>query len=173
MNAVLRAMEDYNGIAPAHNPPYITGIGYSPGRMPTVPFVALFETAFHQWAPEAANALRGAGRLVSGGSAALGFSWRQPQIHRGTSRAKCFAARTWRSVRGNFMWTAARAAVRQPALRVISCHLGGSSTVTGIFNGVSIGTSMGLSPQSGLPQNNRVGDLDAFAVPFAMRDDWA
>jgi acetate kinase len=49
---------------------------------------------------------------------------------------------------------------------VISCHLGGSSSVTGIRDGVAIGTSMGLSPQSGLPQNNRVGDLDSAAVPF-------
>jgi len=54
-------------------------------------------------------------------------------------------------------------------LRVISCHLGGSSSVTGILNGVSIGTSMGLSPQSGLPQNNRVGDLDSEAVPYAVK----
>jgi len=59
--------------------------------------------------------------------------------------------------------------VDQPDLRVISCHLGGSSSITGILNGVAIGTSMGLSPQSGLPQNNRVGDLDAFALPFVMR----
>src|SRR5204863_7430418 len=58
---------------------------------------------------------------------------------------------------------------RKPDLRVISCHLGGSSSITGILNGVAIGTSMGLSPQSGLPQNNRVGDLDSFALPFMMR----
>jgi len=56
-----------------------------------------------------------------------------------------------------------------PALRVISCHLGGSSSITGILNGVAIGTSMGFSPQSGLPQNNRVGDLDSFVLPFVMR----
>src|SRR5437762_389812 len=59
--------------------------------------------------------------------------------------------------------------VSKPDLRVISCHLGGSSSITGILNGVAIGTSMGLSPQSGLPQNNRVGDLDSFALPFLMR----
>jgi acetate kinase len=45
--------------------------------------------------------------------------------------------------------------------------LGGSSSVTGIRNGVATGTSMGLSPQSGLPQNNRVGDLDSMAIPMA------
>jgi acetate kinase len=59
--------------------------------------------------------------------------------------------------------------VNEPDLRVISCHLGGSSSITGILNGVAIGTSMGLSPQSGLPQNNRVGDLDSLAVPYVMR----
>jgi acetate kinase len=52
---------------------------------------------------------------------------------------------------------------------VVSCHLGGSNSVTGIRNGVAIGTSMGFSPQSGLPQNNRVGDLDSGAIPYAMR----
>jgi acetate kinase len=62
-----------------------------------------------------------------------------------------------------------RSPVRQPALRVVSCHLGGSSSVTGIRNGVAIGNSLGFSPQSGLPHNNRVGDLDAFALPFLMR----
>jgi len=56
-----------------------------------------------------------------------------------------------------------------PNLRVISCHLGGSSSITGILNGAAVGNSMGLSPQSGLPHNNRVGDLDSFAIPFVMR----
>jgi len=53
--------------------------------------------------------------------------------------------------------------------RVISCHLGGSSSITGILNGAAIGSSMGMSPQSGLPQNNRVGDLDAEALPYAVK----
>jgi acetate kinase len=41
--------------------------------------------------------------------------------------------------------------------------------VVGIRNGVAVGSSMGMSPQSGLPQNNRVGDLDAMAIPHVMR----
>ena len=58
-----------------------------------------------------------------------------------------------------------------PLLRVVSCHLGGSSSITGILNGAAIGNSMGLSPQSGLPHNNRVGDLDSMAVLHMMRRD--
>ena len=53
--SVLRAMSEYSGLAPAHNPPYITGMNLFARRMPTVPLIALFETAFHQFAPEAAQ----------------------------------------------------------------------------------------------------------------------
>ena len=49
-----KAMEVCNLIAPAHNPPYITGIRLFAQRMPETPLVGLFETAFYQWAPEAA-----------------------------------------------------------------------------------------------------------------------
>src|ERR1041385_8506713 len=52
---VLKAMEEFNGIAPAHNPPYITGIRLFAERMPNVPLIGLFETAFYQWVPEAAS----------------------------------------------------------------------------------------------------------------------
>src|SRR5690606_15939819 len=54
-------------------------------------------------------------------------------------------------------------------LRVISCHLGGSSSLCAIRNGQSVATSMGMSPQSGLPNNNRVGDFDPFALPALMK----
>jgi acetate kinase len=50
-------------------------------------------------------------------------------------------------------------------LRVISCHLGGSSSLCAIRGRQSVATSMGMSPQSGLPHNNRVGDFDVFALP--------
>src|SRR6202030_486903 len=53
--------------------------------------------------------------------------------------------------------------------RVVSCHLGGSSSLCAIRAGRSVGTSLGMSPQSGLPHNNRVGDFDVFALPPLMR----
>src|SRR5207253_4674363 len=59
--------------------------------------------------------------------------------------------------------------VKGQDLRVISCHLGGSASIAGILNGIAIGNSLGLSPQSGLPHNNRVGDLDSAVVPYVMR----
>ena len=57
----------------------------------------------------------------------------------------------------------------QQDLKVVSCHLGGSSSLAAIDGGVSRAASMGMSPQSGLPHNNRVGDFDPFALPVLMR----
>src|SRR5262249_60875817 len=59
--------------------------------------------------------------------------------------------------------------LREPGARIISCHLGGSSSLCAIRDGKSVANSLGMSPQSGLPHNNRVGDFDPFALPALMR----
>jgi len=165
---VVQAMEAFNSIAPAHNPPYVTGIRLFAQRMPTTPLVGLFETAFYQWAPEA------------GMRYAVPDAWHQLGVRRwgfhGASHK--FIAERSAQVLGrddvarraqNLYLDNGRTPVNPSDLRVISCHLGGSSSITGILNGVAIGNSLGMSPQSGLPHNNRVGDLDAFALPYLMR----
>ena len=165
---VLQAMADYNGLAPAHNPPYITGIKLFAQRVPKVPLIALFETAFHQFAPEASLRY------------AVPESWNQIGIRRfgfhGAShkfiaeRSAELLGRSDVAERARQLYVNGHATkISGAPFRVISCHLGGSSSVTGILNGASIGTSMGMSPQSGLPQNNRVGDLDAEAIPYAVK----
>jgi acetate kinase len=63
----------------------------------------------------------------------------------------------------------ARSRLGRADLRHISCHLGGSSSLAAFRDGVAIDTSFGTSPQSGLPQNNRVGDVDVFAVLHMMK----
>jgi len=167
-DTVLAAMEAYNGLAPAHNPPYITGIKLFARRMPRVPLIGLFETAFYQFAPEAMTRY------------AVPAAWHQAGIRRwgfhGASH-KFVAERSAELLGRNDVAERARrlygrggpAGPAGAPLRVISCHLGGSSSVTGILNGAAIGSSMGMSPQSGLPQNNRVGDLDAEAIPYAVK----
>lgn len=166
--AVVKAMEVCNSMAPAHNPPYITGIRLFAKRMPNTPLVGLFETAFYQWAPEAAMRY------------GVPDSWHQAGVRRwgfhGASH-KFIAERSAELLGREDVAERARklyvdggaSPTSKPDLRVISCHLGGSSSITGICNGVAIGNSMGLSPQSGLPQNNRVGDVDSFAIIFMMR----
>src|SRR5205823_152460 len=61
------------------------------------------------------------------------------------------------------------ALLHDPAARIISCHLGGSSSLCAIRDGRSVANSLGMSPQSGLPHNNRVGDFDPFALPALIR----
>lgn len=162
---VLAALAGLERIAPAHNPAYAEGIRQF-ARLTTAPLVALFETSFYQWMPESACRYAVPESWYAAGIRRYGFH--------GASH-KYIAERS-AELMGN---TAVAERVRQlyisgpgpqPAerLRVVSCHLGGSSSVTGIDSGVAIGGSMGLSPQSGLPQNNRVGDLDAMALPLAM-----
>jgi acetate kinase len=164
VEAALRATAD---LAPAHNPPYAEGLRLFRERHPAVPRVALFETAFYQWVPEHARRY------------AVPETWYQAGIRRygfhGASH-KFVAERSAELLgRADVATVARRLYLDGPRplhaspLRVISCHLGGSSSVTGISDGIAIGTSMGLSPQSGLPQSNRVGDLDSAAIPCAMR----
>ncbi|WPJ95894.1 acetate/propionate family kinase [Coraliomargarita algicola] len=164
---VLEALEGFKEVAPAHNPAYATGIRCFAEKLPTVPRVALFETAFYQWMTPAAY------------NYAIPQAWRDLGIRRygfhGASHK--FVAERSAEMLGNEV-VAER--VRQlyvdgpgeyegAPLRVLSCHLGGSSSVTGIQNGVAIGASMGFSPQGGLPQNNRVGDLDSMAIPYVCK----
>ena len=55
-------------------------------------------------------------------------------------------------------------------LRIISCHLGGSSSIAAVRDGKALNSSWGMTSQSGLPQNNRVGDFDCFALIYLARD---
>jgi acetate kinase len=165
---VLQAMTDYNGLAPAHNPPYITGIKLFAQRMPDVPLIALFETAFHQFAPEASQRYAVPQTWLDIGVRRWGFHGASHKFI--AERSAELLCRPDVAERARQLYVNNGAAkISGAPLRVISCHLGGSSSVTGILNGSSIGTSMGMSPQSGLPQNNRVGDLDAEALPYAVK----
>jgi len=167
-DAVLQAMTDYNGLAPAHNPPYITGIKLFAQRIPKVPLIALFETAFHRFAPEAAQRYAVPEAWLDAGIRRWGFHGASHKFI--AERSAELLCRTDVAERTRQLYVdGGKHPLSGAPLRVISCHLGGSSSVTGILNGVSIGTSMGLSPQSGLPQNNRVGDLDSEAIPYAVK----
>ena len=165
---VLKAMEDYNGLAPAHNPPYITGIRLFAQRMPAVPLVALFETAFYQFAPQAMMRYAVPESWYDIGVRRWGFHGASHKFI--AERSAEMLGRTDVAARAQSLYVeGGKFALNGAPLRVISCHLGGSSSITGIVNGVAIGNSLGMSPQSGLPHNNRVGDLDAEALPYVVK----
>ena len=164
----LQAMADYNGLAPAHNPPYIAGIRQFAARIPNVPLLGLFETAFYQFAPPAMMRYAVPAAWHEAGVRRFGFHGASHKFI--AERSAELLGREDVAERARRLYVdGGKTKISGAPLRVISCHLGGSSSVTGILNGAAIGTSMGMSPQSGLPQNNRVGDLDAEAVPYAVK----
>jgi acetate kinase len=144
---VLKAMEEYADVAPAHNPPYVAAMRLLNRELPQIPLVAAFETGFHQSIPVA-------NRLY-----AVPLEWAQLGVQR------------WGFHGASHRYIAERTAqlLKNPGAKIISCHLGGSSSLCAIAKGSSVATSMGMSPQSGLPQNNRVGDFDPFALPVLLR----
>ncbi|MBL6763780.1 MAG: acetate/propionate family kinase [Verrucomicrobiae bacterium] len=165
---VLEAMEFYSSVAPAHNPPYIAGIRQFREIMPGKPMVALFETAFYQHTSVAAQRYAVPQEWYDLGVRRWGFHGASHKYI--AERSAELLGREDVAERARSLYVnGGRHPVDGPDLRVVSCHMGGSSSITGIRNGVAIGTSMGMSPQSGLPQNNRVGDLDSHALPFIMR----
>ena len=146
-DAVLAAMEEFSFFAPAHNPPYVAAMRSFRRALPDVPLVALFETAFFDRLDEAATTY------------AVPFAWREEL----GVRRYGFHGASHRAASEKALDAVGRRA------RHISCHLGGSSSLAAVRDGVAIDTSFGISPQSGLPQNNRTGDLDVFAALFVMK----
>lgn len=166
---VLAEMEAMNRVAPAHNPPYIAGIRQFARRLPGKPLVGLFEDAFYQWAPEAAMRYAVPANWHAAGVRRRGYHGASHKYIAERSAELLGRPDVARRVRRLYA-DGPETPVETPPLRVISCHLGGSSSIAGMRDGVAVGNSLGLSPQSGLPHNNRVGDLDAMAVPFMLRE---
>jgi acetate kinase len=146
---VLAAMEAFADVAPAHNPPYIKAMRMLGDRFPQLPLIAAFETGFHRTIPEAQQRY------------AIPEQW-----------ATEFGIRRWGFHGASHRYIATRMPelLGRSDIKLISCHLGGSSSLCAIRNGLSVGCSLGMSPQSGLPHNNRVGDLDVFALPAILRE---
>src|SRR5262245_32367735 len=129
---VLSAMEAYADVAPAHNPPYIKAMRLLARELPEIPLVAAFETGFHE-------TIAPAERLY-----AVPLEWAEQH---GIKRHGFHGA--------SHRYIAGRTAqlLQKPEARIISCHLGGSSSLCAIRDGKSVANSLGMSPQSGLPHN--------------------
>ena len=149
-DAVLLAMEEFLPAAPAHNAIYLAAMRAFRESMPGIPLVAAFETEFHTTVPACARLYGVLAEWRAEGVQKYGF---HGASHRYVSE-RC-------------------AALLGRPTRLVSCHLGGSSSMCAIDRGRSIDTTMGFSPQSGLENATRHGDLDAFAVLFMMeRHGW-
>ena len=123
--------------------------GCSATGFPELPLVAAFETGFHRTIPEAHQRY------------AIPDQW-----------ATEFGIRRWGFHGASHRYIAGRMPelLGRSDIKLISCHLGEAHRSRAIKNGQSVACSLGMSPQSGLPHNNRVGDFDVFALPVIMRE---
>lgn len=147
---LLAAMQEFVPVAPIHNPVYIQAMQIFPKVLPGVPMVAVFEPGFHVTIPDHAAVYgipyewtekHGVRRYGFHGSSHRYISERVPQL-------------LGRNAQG---------------LRIVSCHLGGSSSICAIRDGKSVDSSFGFSAQSGMEHAARSGELDAFAVLYLMQ----
>lgn len=147
-NEVLQAMEDYRSLAPVHTDVYIKAITVFQKLLTEIPLIGLFETHFHVNIPEEAYL--------------YGIPYQYYEKH---------GIRKYGFHGASHRYIGMRAKELYNADKVISCHLGGSSSVCAIKDGWSIDTSMGMSPQSGLLNSNRVGDIDSYALLYLMEKE--
>jgi len=148
---VVAALRQFLPAAPAHNAIYLTAIEAFQAALPGVPIVAAFEPEFHRTVPEHARLYGVPSQWRREGVVKYGF---HGASHRYIAeRVAALLGRTG---------------------KLVSCHLGGSSSMCAIVDGRSVDVTMGFSPQSGLENATRHGDLDVFAVLYMMeRHGWS
>lgn len=146
---VLAAMEALYTLFPAHNPPYVNAVRSFQKLYPGIPCIGTFETAFYDRLP------------VENTRFPVPLEWQEKLGIRRTG----FHGASHRYVTQRLAEIKGR-----KDLRIISCHLGGSSSICAVRDGFAVDSSWGMTPQSGLPQSNRVGDFDVFAALYLAKD---
>ncbi len=139
---VLDGMKAYFSVAPAHNGPYLEAISVFKSLLPHATQVGVFETAFHLTIPEE--------RCIF----PIPYEWTEKY---GIRRMGYHGA--------SHGYIAQRL---EQYRRVVSCHLGGSSSLCAILDGKSMDNSFGFSLQMGIPHASRTGDVDIYIVPYLL-----
>jgi acetate kinase len=140
---VVAAISELSAHAPQHNAPALRAIEEAKRALPDVPHVAVFDTAFH----------------ATIGSEAATYALPAPW------RAE------WGIRRYGFHGLAVQSiAERMRAKRLVVCHLGGGCSVTAVFDGRSVDTTMGFSPLEGVPMATRSGSVDPGALLYLLRE---
>lgn len=137
-------------INPLHGPASLKGFNACSQAMPNVPHVGVFDSAFYATMPEASYMY------------AVPYEWYEK-----------YGIRRYGFHGTSHRYVSAEAAklVGKPIeeLKIITCHIGSGSSVTAIKNGVAVDTSMGFTPQDGLPMGTRCGPIDPSIVTFMIR----
>jgi len=145
-DALIQEMERVTPFAPAHNPIYLNAMKTIRSRFPQLTQVARFETSFHGTIPPK--------RYTYG----VPYAWQEE-----------VGIRRYGFHGSSHQYIAGKVKALQPnARRIVSCHLGGSSSICAILDGKSVANTMGATLQTGLFNNNRVGDFEVFCLKPIM-----
>lgn len=140
-NDVVEAINSCAGLAPLHNPVNLAGIEATRELFPDTPQISVFDTAYHQTLTPRA------------------YLYALPQAY-----YRDWAVRRYgfHGISHFFMANeAARLLGKTPeTTSIISAHLGNGCSITAIKDGLSVDTSMGLTPLEGLVMGTRSGDID-------------
>jgi len=152
-DAVLDAIKEVQHLAPLHNPPNIAGIEAAQANLPDVPHIAIFDTAFHQTMPEHAYMYP------------LPYDWYEK-----------YGVRRYGFHGTSHLYVSKRASVllgKAPKdCNIITMHIGNGVSHSAIKGGISVDTSMGLTPLEGAVMGTRCGDIDPAIPGFIMeRED--
>ena len=146
-NEVIAALKECIDLAPLHNPPNLEGIYAITKLLPEVPQVGVFDTAYHQTMSEQAYLYGIPYSLYEK------YKVRRYGFHGSSHR---FVSQRAADILGK----------KIEDLKIISCHLGNGASMCAIKNGVSVDTSMGMTPVEGLVMGTRCGDIDAGALLY-------
>ncbi|MCU0641064.1 MAG: acetate kinase [Candidatus Margulisbacteria bacterium] len=149
---VLAEIKNVQDLAPLHNPPNIAGIEAAQEVLPDIPHIAVFDTAFHQTMPESSFLY------------AVPYEWygmygvRRYGFH-GTSHL--------------YVSRRASALLGKPPLEtnLITMHIGNGVSISAIKGGISVDTSMGLTPLEGAVMGTRCGDIDPAIILFMIEKE--
>ena len=146
---VKAAIAHLSTLAPAHNPANLAGIEAIEQILGDIPQVAVFDTAFHSQIPPAAAVYP------------IPYDWFERGIRRygfhGVSHQYC--AQRAAQLLGKPLDT----------LKLITCHLGNGCSLAAIQHGISVDTTMGLTPLEGLMMGSRSGSIDPAILIHLMR----
>src|ERR1700690_680584 len=140
-DAVVAALRSFSHLAPLHNPANLAGIEAVHALLPGLPQVAVFDTAFHQTMPPHA------------------FRYAVPEDWYTRHGVRRYG---FHGISHRFVSEQAASMLGRPPgeLRLVTAHLGNGCSATAVRDGVSVDTTMGLTPLDGLVMGTRSGDVD-------------
>ncbi len=144
-DAVLSRLQAAAAFAPLHAPAALQIVRFAQVHFPGVPQVACFDTQFHVGLPDVARVLPIAREWLSAGIQRYGFH-----------------GLSLESIVRQF-------GVALPQ-RLVIAHLGNGASITAVLGGLSIDTSMGMTPSGGVIMGTRSGDLDPGLLVYLMRE---